>query len=688
MPSERNRIHAMDERVLAGLRERKQPTPPTDRAAAEAELRWNAAGPPDPNHGFLRAHDIAPDGARQDGGHLLYPVTDTADNLRALWAIGEDGSGRPTPGARDPATDKRTMTPEIRGHHSVVRGDPAKAGRVYLATSPADAATCATAAADINAAHLAALTPENLAPAAAAIRQARPDARIIILATEADAEHARAAAEATGAVAILPSIPPRHAPPESAGPVTWSALRRLIDAEQGDGAAELRRQLAAADTACRPPAAAPPPADDDADLAEVRQLAELSPFDYDRQRKAAADRLGVTLQTLDREVKRARAARAAAERPPLVETLDPWPEPVDARSILADIGALLSRHVVLPDGAADAIALWVLLTFCFNSFRICPKLLITSPEKRCGKSTLLELLAALVARALPTSNINPAGIFRTIEIAAHSVLIDEGDTKFKDNPELNGIVNSGHTRNLAFVIRVEAHEVTGQREPMKFSTWAPMVIAMIKEPVDTIVDRSVVLRLRRKLPGETTEKLGLDLFDTAAPLRRRLLRWGQDHADALQHARPDLPQHPNDRALDNWTPLFAIAEAIGGEWPARARASFAALTPTDTDDESIGPMILTDIRRAFAEDGYDRMHTADLIAALIAFDDRPWAEWRRGKPITGSSLAKMLQPFGIKVRQVWHPYKKSNGQGYLLDQFADAFARYLAPPAGPTKGVL
>jgi phage/plasmid primase-like uncharacterized protein len=276
--AERDRIHAMDEQVLARLaRERDNPTPPADLAAAEAARQWDAAGQPDPQHGFLRAHDIAPTGARQDGGRLLYPVTDPAGNLHALWSVGEDGRGVPTPSAHDAATGRPAMTPEIRGHYSVVRGDPAKAGRIYLAVSPADAAACATAAADLNAAHLATLTPENLAPAAAAIRQARPKARIIILATEADAEHARAAANATGAAVILPTVPPRHAPAcESAGPVTWSALRRLIDAEGGDGAAELRRQLAAdqppAGTEPAPADADPPPADEDADLAEIRRL--------------------------------------------------------------------------------------------------------------------------------------------------------------------------------------------------------------------------------------------------------------------------------------------------------------------------------------------------------------------------------------------------------------------------------
>jgi hypothetical protein len=359
---------------------------------------------------------------------------------------------------------------------------------------------------------------------------------------------------------------------------------------------------------------------------------------------------------------------------------------------------LLRRHVVLPDGAADAIALWIVLTFCYDNFAICPKLLITSPEKRCGKSTLLELVAALVFRALTCSNITTAVIFR-IKAAVEflTLLMDEADTFIHGDEQMRGVANSGHMKSHAFVFRVETNEATGEREPVRFSTWAPMVIAMIKDPPDTILDRSIAVRLRRKLPGEKPAKLPLDLLETAAPLRRRLLRWGIDNADVLRAARPALPTHPNDRAVDNWSPLFAIAEAIGGEWPARARASFAALTPADHDDDGIGPMILADIRRAFAEANRDRMHTADLIEALCTYDERPWAEWKRGKPLTGSTLAKLLHPFSIRSAQLWLFGK--NSQGYRADDFADAFARYLSPasadtegtdpaPAGPTKGVI
>jgi putative DNA primase/helicase len=135
-----------------------------------------------------------------------------------------------------------------------------------------------------------------------------------------------------------------------------------------------------------------------------------------------------------------------------------------------------------------------------------------------------------------------------------------------------------------------------------------------------------------------------------------------------------MPADVFNRAADNWRPLVAIADIAAGEWPARAR--FAVQTAAAADhDQSVRVTLLADIRAIFAERGVDRLASADLVGELVAIEGRPWAEWKAGKPITPSALARLLAPFGIKPET--HRIGDRTQKGYLHIQFEDAFARYL-----------
>jgi len=204
-----------------------------------------------------------------------------------------------------------------------------------------------------------------------------------------------------------------------------------------------------------------------------------------------------------------------------------------------------------------------------------------------------------------------------------------------------------------------------------------MILAMIKYPPDTIMDRSIMIRLRRKLPGEVTQKLPLTFGDDCENIRRKLKRWADDNMESSKVVTPTLPPCDNDRALDNWSPLFAIADIVGGDWPGQVKKSFELLVRSDDDDESIGPMILSDIREVLRERRTEKIFSIDLVEALTAMEERPWSEWRRGKPLTKNSLSKLLKPFGIKPGTV--RLGVDTQKGYKLKQLKDAFNRYLSP---------
>jgi hypothetical protein len=282
------------------------------------------------------------------------------------------------------------------------------------------------------------------------------------------------------------------------------------------------------------------------------------------------------------------------------------------------------------------------------------------------------VLGELVARPLPTSNVTVPAVFRTIEKAHPTLLIDEADTFLKENEELRGVLNSGHRKGTASVIRT----VGDDHEPRQFSTWAPAAIAMIGQLPATLDDRAVRIRLRRRKPTEQVQSFRSDRADHLRELARKAARWTADHGAALGAADPDMGELVN-RAADNWRPLFAIADVAGGEWPALAR-QVADHTESVRDEQSIKMMLLSDIRDIIRlRSGEDRIRTAELAALLGDIEGRPWAEWgRSGKPITAAGLARQLSPFGILSAAKRHGAEVF--KGYLFADFEETFAAYLA----------
>src|ERR1043166_2075552 len=132
----------------------------------------------------------------------------------------------------------------------------------------------------------------------------------------------------------------------------------------------------------------------------------------------------------------------------------PLPQPVDGCLLLDSLAAGLRRHVVLPMWAAEALALWIVHTFAFQLRDVSAYIGVESPEKRCGKTTLLTLISQLVHRPVVASNISPPAFFRVIEELRPTLLIDEADTFLRGNDELRGILNAGNRRDTAFVVRV------------------------------------------------------------------------------------------------------------------------------------------------------------------------------------------------------------------------------------------
>lgn len=408
------------------------------------------------------------------------------------------------------------------------------------------------------------------------------------------------------------------------------------------------------------------------------------------------------------------AQPGGAHRPPQPDAVSPLPAPVQAPApdrpeeptrppeipdapptegddLLRRLRALIARFVVLPSEAAlDATTLWVAASHLQAAWQHAPRLAVVGPAKRCGKSRLLDVLAETVHSPVLTVNSTPAAVFRSITEEPPTLLVDEADTIFgspkmaEKNEEMRGLLNAGHQRDR-YVLRVVGSDHT----PHRFHTFAMAAIAGIGDLPDTIMDRSIVIRMRRRAEGERVSPYRTKRDSPALrAMRTDLARWTKPLADQALHLEPAMPVE--DRAADTWEPLVIVADLAGGSWPRRARQACTRLVASEAEseeDQPGGARILADIRRIFhVGSDPDSIATDQLLFALNGDPEAPWAEWGRGG-LTPRGLAGMLREFGICSGNV----RMGDGtqrKGYMRNKFADAWRRYCPTvhPMPPRQG--
>lgn len=277
---------------------------------------------------------------------------------------------------------------------------------------------------------------------------------------------------------------------------------------------------------------------------------------------------------------------------------------VDGAALLGELHKALEYYVVFPSPeAADAVVLWTAATHAQGAWQHATRLHLSSPVKRCGKSRLLDIICATSHRPIITVNISPAALVRLIGDDPPTLLIDEIDTVFgkkasENHEDLRGILNAGHQRNRPYLRCVG---VGANQQVQAFPSFAMAALAGIGSLPDTIEDRSVIIRMRRRAPGETVApfRIRTDVPALQA-LGERVGAWVRSNSGRLADAHPDLPV--SDRAADCWESLVAVADLAGGEWALRARKAAHVLTAEAERADATATMglrLLGDLRAVF-----------------------------------------------------------------------------------------
>jgi len=281
--------------------------------------------------------------------------------------------------------------------------------------------------------------------------------------------------------------------------------------------------------------------------------------------------------------------------------VEPWPEPVAGKPLLDELKDYARRFVVLPKWAPQTVPLWVVHSYAFELRGVSTYLGIESPVKECGKTTLMSLISRLVNRPLAASNVSSPAFYRAIHELRPTLLIDEADTLLPGNAQLRGILNSGYTREMAYVLRVTNEPIHGSSRAggrktkggsrlARYSCWGPKAIAQIGHLPGTLRSRCIIFTMQKRMPTEPCERFQEDK-PLLLRLRRQCARFVLDHAAEIASAHPELPRVMSDRSVQIWEPLVIIGDLAGGDWPELARQAAVGLSGSAEVSDPVGALL-------------------------------------------------------------------------------------------------
>jgi hypothetical protein len=348
--------------------------------------------------------------------------------------------------------------------------------------------------------------------------------------------------------------------------------------------------------------------------------------------------------------------------------------------------------MMLPETANLVIAAWVAAAWLSDKWDKFPHLAITSPEKRCGKTTLLSLLTPVVPRPLDTTNISPAALWRVVVQRQPTLLLDEAQSLARRGSEsaevLREVFNASIERN-AKVIRCAGpnHDI------VDFPIYCPKVIALIGSLDGVLADRSLPVEVSLKTDADAVLRYrSRAVASRGQDLSKKLQKWAE--ASARRAAAVYYTLEPfnirNDRMADLLLPLQAVlmVSAGPGPGPAPDRVGLEvlqkyanALDARDREQEMLSPgvRLLAACRDIFLAAGKSFLPTTDLIKLLVRREEEPWRRWCNGEHITPEALANLLRPYGIKST----PDRTRKHRGYCIFKFHEAWERYLPPRKTP-----
>src|SRR5215468_11732326 len=363
--------------------------------------------------------------------------------------------------------------------------------------------------------------------------------------------------------------------------------------------------------------------------------------------------------------------------------------------MLDSIVAFLRRYLVCDDYQLNLLALWIVHTYCFHEFPTTAYLDIRSPESQCGKTRCLELLNILCdVPWLVTSAATVTLKRRLLHQRSFEELQTRSDKEnFFPPPYAVLLDNCHHLLGSSERQPLLAMLTSGARQTAlyahgdaEYCLFGPKAFAGNGHLPRSLAEHCIPIVMRRKKPTESVSRFNPDAVSKAAADLLDWLKTVRDNATRFaakaNETPPALPPNLTARQQDCAEPLLHIADAIGGNWPQRARNAIVAAFKLSQDNAPV--QALSDVRAWFyLKNNPEYLFTRDLLPLLTSMDYRPWGSWTNK---SGRKLGKLLFTFGIFSRSLKFEEngKEKKIKGYVLKDFKDAWERYL-PPIDPAE---
>ena len=389
----------------------------------------------------------------------------------------------------------------------------------------------------------------------------------------------------------------------------------------------------------------------------------------------------------------------------VVDLTEPWPGPVDGLEMLKELYTTYGRPVWISDAARMMLAFWNIAEYDFKVWDKFPYLRIKSPDRNCGKSTLINTLERVVYKPFIGVSPTEASLFWLVQKEEPTLLLDNLDDPERIK-EVAGLLDEAYDAN-----RVVPRCQSDTGKLFGYRTFGPKVIASIRKLPGTTESRSLVVDIVR-VPADKERQLEelCDIDPTVfLNLKRKILAFVEDHKAEFRSVRPARPDWLKTRDWDLWKPLFTVADIIGGPAPNWVRAAAVGLFKDRVIEESLAIEILSHIRDAAnlrdadnqlalvvvarKEDKHGKViksgpfiERQKLVDYCNGIEEASWADWKTGdrEGLTIRRFAKELwDDFKIERDRVTYEDPKTQTvrriYGYWLEPFESLFESYLPP---------
>jgi hypothetical protein len=360
----------------------------------------------------------------------------------------------------------------------------------------------------------------------------------------------------------------------------------------------------------------------------------------------------------------------------------PWDGPVDGHALLNRIYNRIRRHVAITEKRAAVCAVWPFVAHSHEDVaNHSPFLCIYGPEHESGKTTLLHIISWLSPqRRLVTK---PTVSLYHATNRGMSIFVEEGRRLFEIE-DLIDLIDSSYNRGVT-ITRIIKHE---EREFHLFSPKAFTLLGSRKIISPATASRCWFVKLLPRKADETVDPFFFRDDPDLTEMRRMLARWIADHADTLRQTQytVELPERlKNDRAADSWRLAIAIADLIGGDWPARIRAAALSVLPKKSDTTiSWHRRAVADLRtyvdtliKTAKGKPVEYAETSKFLAWLLKDPESEWHRYKGNRAVNQWDLTYLIRDnYEIGTAKVG----KARRGGWILAEFAEIFERVLKNP--------